>query len=676
MSLVICSNGEPSSAYDRYALDQAPYRFRNHLVNPIDIPANSEVAVINVKVNKNGLIRLTRQDKFYVYFNLNMRTNADAPVSINETTQSTGMPIRASPQVLTDSDEEYVNIDDFAERMTTAMLRAMPHPDLDTTTTKCEIARDHGGILIGPGFVGFKLTYSYLGNTTTTGHTSSWSHQTTSFGEAPTMNVGIGAGGDVEIVCELDRPQDNSNHNIVWANELPLSHQDGKMIVNLDKVDNSGGAGGGSFNKGWGIGLARPSKSYKGGLQYLDSTQTDLSLNNHFYDYVIYNEQNEPGTNYYLKVGHAVYNDNTEPDGTPSLQPGKPMIMKEIVYWDDDSGNYEPSNWDDFITAGAGEFNRYNMSTNTEKFNEIMFQLQNEVLSMYIRTTLGGGPNAVKDTWYLICSYSMVATDGATKLNIPKPAGQSCWNLYPKAMIRGTGRELTITEYYSRDTGFSATDDRGDWFIRNMTEGSPFNPMQVDSRWFNRMATGTDLYKYRGVSGAGAKMLLADYQQIIIMGDGRPHYQNTNDADMQHRLGFTARSVLDYGAGTNTDQKIVYVSDAVPNLIDYSSQFIRLDNFPQRSYNAGQERGGRPSKILYHMPRFDTSNRDKGSALYFEPNTPIYCKFHNSDRIKLNELQLSICDRNEKLVEDLTGNTIISLHIRQSETSIDTGARM
>jgi len=672
MSLVICSNGEPSSAYDRYALDQAPYRFRNHLVNPIDIPPNSEVAVINVKVNKNGLIRLTRQEKFYVFFNLNMRTNSDAPISINESTESTGMPVRASPQVLTDADEEYVNINDFADRMTTAMLRAMPHPDLDTVNTKCEVARDHGGILIGPGFVGFKLTYQYLGNTTTTVHTGSWSRQTAGFGSAPTMNVGIGGGGDVEIVCDADAPQDNSNHNLVWANEIPLSHQDGKMVVDISGADN----GAGSYNKGWAIGLSRPTKSSKGGLQYLDTTQTDLSLNNHFYDYVIYNEQNGPGTNYYLKVGHAVYNDNLDDTGASTIDPGKPVIMKEIIYWDDDSGNYEPSNWDDFITAGAGPTNRYNMSTNAEKWDQVMFQLQNEILSMYIRNTTGGSANATKNTWYLICSYSMVATDGATKLNIPKPAGQSCWNLYPKAMIRGKNRELKIIEYYGRNTGYGATDERQDWFIRNMQEGSPFNPMQIDSRHFNRMATGTDLYKYRGVTGAGAKMLLEDYQQIIIMGDGRPHYQNTNDADMQHRLGFTARSVLDYEAGTNTDQQIVYVSDAVPNLIDYSSQFIRLDNFPQRSYNAGQEKGGRPSKVLYHMPRFDTSNRDKGSALYFEPNTPIYCKFNNTERLKLNELQLSICDRNEKLVEDLTGNTIISLHIKQSDTPIDTNARM
>ncbi len=662
MSLVTCSNGSPSSAYDRYALDQAPYRFRNHLVNPIDVPPNSEVAVINVKVNKSGLIKLSRKDLYYQFFNINMRTNADALSeigNIDRTTKSTGMPCRASPQILTDADYEYVNIDEFAERMTESMLLSNPHPDLDRVNTKCEIARDHGGIIIGAGFVGFKLTFQYLGNTTTDTHTGDWSRLTNAYGLAPRMNVGIGGGGTVEIVCDADAQQDNTNYNLVWANENPLSHQDGKMIVKLADLHN----GADSYNKGWAVGLSRPTKSSKGGLVYLDPSKNDLSANNHFYDYVIYNEQTGAGTNYYLKAGHCVYNDEDDGD---DFDAGRPMMMKEIIYYDDGSGNYSPDTWNTFITAPPGETARYNMSTNTEKWDELMFQLQNEQMTISIRSTTGGA-NSVKNTWYIITGYSMVASKGATKLNIPKPAGQSCWNLYPKAMIRGNGREMEISEYYGRQTPYKAIDERGDWFIRNVSEGTANNPLQVDSRWFNRITTGTDIYKQRGVSGAGAKMLLEDYENIIIMSDGDPHYQNTEDADMQMRLGFSSRSVLDDSAGTRTDQKIVYVSDNVPNLIDYSSQFIRLDNFPQRSYNAGQSRGGRPSKILYHMPRFDTSNRDKGTALYYEPNTPIYCKFNNTESFKLNELQLSICDKEERLVEDLSGDTIISLHFRQSD---------
>ena len=53
MSLVICSNQKDEvNLYDRSSLDQAPYRFRNHLTNPVQLPPNSEVAVQSVKINK------------------------------------------------------------------------------------------------------------------------------------------------------------------------------------------------------------------------------------------------------------------------------------------------------------------------------------------------------------------------------------------------------------------------------------------------------------------------------------------------------------------------------------------------------------------------------------------------------------------------------------------------
>ena len=53
MSLVICSNKlESSNPYDRFGQDQSAGSFRNHLVNTLELPANAEVAVQSVKVNK------------------------------------------------------------------------------------------------------------------------------------------------------------------------------------------------------------------------------------------------------------------------------------------------------------------------------------------------------------------------------------------------------------------------------------------------------------------------------------------------------------------------------------------------------------------------------------------------------------------------------------------------
>lgn len=70
------------------------------------------------------------------------------------------------------------------------------------------------------------------------------------------------------------------------------------------------------------------------------------------------------------------------------------------------------------------------------------------------------------------------------------------------------------------------------------------------------------------------------------------------------------------------------------------------------------------------MPRFDTSNRDIGSALYFEPHERSYIKFNNPDKLVLNEFNISFCDNQERLIEDLVGQSIVVLHIRPSSSPL------
>jgi len=65
MSLVITSNQflENSGNYN------SAFSYRNALRSTTMIPANSEIAVQSVKVNKNGTLTLTKQDALYQYFN-------------------------------------------------------------------------------------------------------------------------------------------------------------------------------------------------------------------------------------------------------------------------------------------------------------------------------------------------------------------------------------------------------------------------------------------------------------------------------------------------------------------------------------------------------------------------------------------------------------------------------
>ena len=79
-----------------------------------------------------------------------------------------------------------------------------------------------------------------------------------------------------------------------------------------------------------------------------------------------------------------------------------------------------------------------------------------------------------------------------------------------------------------------------------------------------------------------------------------------------------------------------------------------------------------------HLPRFDQSNREVGVGLYYEPQERVYVRLFNTEQLVINEFDLSICDSKDILVDDLSGQTIICLHIRPSTIPLDmaiTGGR-
>jgi hypothetical protein len=43
-----------------------------------------------------------------------------------------------------------------------------------------------------------------------------------------------------------------------------------------------------------------------------------------------------------------------------------------------------------------------------------------------------------------------------------------------------------------------------------------------------------------------------------------------------------------------------------------------------------------------------------------------YIKLNNTDKMILNNIKIDIVDRNEVIVDDLQGSTIVALHIRKS----------
>ena len=162
-----------------------------------------------------------------------------------------------------------------------------------------------------------------------------------------------------------------------------------------------------------------------------------------------------------------------------------------------------------------------------------------------------------------------------------------------------------------------------------------------------------------------AKNKLAGFSYNVMLGTPTA-YEPTPLANARDVLGF-ATDLLTNSSKPPTIVGVVYTyaSDVSPVLDSQTNLFVRLNNFSQRSFNAGV---GRPSKIIYTLPRFDMSGREIGSGLYYEPGERVYLNLANTEELYVNEFSIDIVDSRERLARVLNGTTIICLHFRPSST--------
>ena len=523
----------------------------------------------------------------------------------------------------------------------------------------------------GSGFEGFKMTYDYHPTATDDKFTDDWTKLEEELGFAPTMTVAGGTVGPTTISCIPGSA--NPALNQCWANEHPLSHQSGTMIVKIKDLQDAGGVG--VFDTEWAVGLCRASQVEKSdspfpgkylGIINRQKQQPpriagDQMTQNDSFDYAVVCQANDDGNNY-LDIQQFSVN---------GVGGGANLGMTSLMYYNNAAGDFPDSIWTPPFTGAAGA--RYNMTNNIQDFDHLRFSINNEIVTIEIMSELGGPVGGAAAGQY----YKLVEFNAANpKVSNPKPAGQTCWNLYPKVRINAPGKSCEITAFEGRNITNAKSVNAGndDYYLRMMESGVGTGQngiiKMIDGRSFNRPYDGqtpAQQYVQLGTTDGGLNRILTGYEMAVILSPDTVNYIWTPGANMKLKLGFLGRNILDTNAGTRTLQKMVYDSDVSPNLIDFSSLFVRLDNFTQTSFNA---RISRPSKILYHLPRFDTSNRELGAGLYFEPSERVYITLNNTDEIPVNEFHLSLCDSKETISKGLTGQTIIGLHIRPSQTPL------
>lgn len=661
MSFVIASN-KPGDVneYERSCQDQSAQRFRNHLTYPIEIEPDSEVAVQSVKVNKNGLIKIDRDMRWAQFFGRNLYTNTEFD-TVDETLS---WPIMCGADMFDDDTPDYVSLQEFTRRMTFGMRQGFLHPDKDATNTKCDILTDSG--TSGQGFKGFQLQYQY-DPVATAGNLPNSIQWATRPGANLTFTDETGGTRIASTSDELPNPL---NQNVAIANQYPLSRQDGVLEYDATLLQDDHASGDEEYIGDFMLGLCRaPYDRTDLNLPYSNHVQDEVSLNKVDFDYVLSCERDESGIRR-LYLGHRVVDPLTDTGGKGG------MVMREIYYYKDttrddyDGGDF----WNNTASQGyIGTANQpYNMTANHLGLSHFKFEVQNEKVIISAMSINGGTEPTTGATLragdYVVLSSFDYATagSGADKDNYVKPSGQTTWKLYPKVVLSQTGKSVDVLDTYTgKDVGHSLLNTLEDWTLRMWDNGQGQNVVDVDSRYMYQMSGNffNTQYTPLGTAGSGGPHMVAEsYENIVIVSpDNR--YVPSRLCNAGSRLGFQNRSVLDSSvASLVDDQKTQYKSDSIPEL-SYSSMFVRLDNFTQRSYNSGT---GRPSKILYHVPRFDTSNRDLGISLFYEPSERTYVKLHNKEILKLNELNISFCDNEERLVYDLSGQSVVCLHFRKS----------
>lgn len=273
-----------------------------------------------------------------------------------------------------------------------------------------------------------------------------------------------------------------------------------------------------------------------------------------------------------------------------------------------------------------------------------------------------------------------------------KPLGMTCNQLYPKIAIQNNDDTNPGTAWLTTWNGHSslAYYDNNYWGMNGVNNGDePENGTWSDVHQkidlSSRYANGTDvdgdvvgayIGELASNSGIANKwtIIMAQSRSGEIESDALNYFTVSEQERELWENADNIRRILGLGSlTTETDNASVSSGGAVvtfderattPSFVGSGSMFVRLKNHALNSYNGNK---GSISNIIYSCPRFDAQGNTDG-LLFYEPHSEkVYVKFNNASDFMLNSLAIDIVDVNEKPIENLMGNTLVTLHIRKSK---------
>lgn len=621
MSLVIASN-EIQGTDTVNSQFQKPYSWTNHLNQNLVLPANSEVAVQSLKVNKDGTITISPYHKFYIYFGVKLSSTT----SLNDT-QSDSHIVDLGIKEPTD-----LTVEGLADLLTSALNRGVPTPET-FGLAECTVVRNSNGT----DFQGFKFKFSSRDNNTgdnyiPTNWINLWADTQIGAGSGLTFNS---ASNTLTPIPNYQTGRRLQYFNQAMATNTPLSLNGG--IYEVDLTNASGTA--------WGVGLRRcqGSAGQPTPIEY-DPSITDLGYSYQYNDFAVYAIQDTIlGQNQQFKI--RVYCSTYSSD----------RVKDEDLFLTQKEVNY---------TTGNGSFTSvYNWSTNASNITKILIGVENENVEVVLASATHQYVLVPKTGNF----KKLNASNGLVEPIRFPPVRDTCRVLYPTAMLTqnaSNNRKLKIELWGGRPIpNFTYSNANNDWYAYISQNGLQsqyeYNVETVPRLDTNAKQATITQPIYKGLNASG---YFEDYDYVMILKPDYELYQGTELANIGKLMGFPNVVVLDNASKSGSNLEISeYISEVAPTLKSTTSLFVRLNNLPVKSYNAGQSRR---SQIIYSAPRFSTGTDQSVGALFFESPEKTYISLDNPNPINLNTLNIDIVNENETLAEDLLGKTVCTLHFR------------
>lgn len=640
-----------------------PSTYTNHFSNPIRIKKNSEIALLSAKINRIDTFDVQDNNGYYLYTgkelgdiqDVSLRDRANIPIPYTLTRQGESTSVPDQVDVLDNNARKSMTPSELLKALDINQKRIF-HPEFRTKGS-VDFEIDTSVVSKNRSFQGFKFKFDQFNNgSATTDITASFlpghpdSQLYTSDANASTYTSTTNTSGSSFPVVTRLTEDDLDYECSVIGTDYPLALSEGSATFHVGVNASDGG---------FQVGLSRPKEvfnqapnTYKKNatvkqLGQYPSYYTDVG--NLYFDYGVYVEE----TTKELRVYQSAIKSSE-------------FTQVEIEYWKSTATNTDFS---------GATFTTWNNASYTDiKFTAIGERM---LIEIYDKTAVTGGWKKLAD-----CS------DPSKWPHTTKRISQTCNYLYPVIDISVQNASIGLVQYNGRIT-YEGTDSLANQVLsygKNNFYGAcvsgkllgDYGLESAEAVDFRRINN----YNHTISSNASLVGLNASggvaYSNVFIL-EHSPNRPSTRYMDRKENpfakvfgantneyLGFAPMSEIPRSRNGNDvsasgSSSYHMTSTSAPTPYSMNNTFIRINDLPITTFNGAQSG---ISKIIGTIPRFDNTNNQVGS-LNFDITNPVYLDLNNTDDILLNQLKIDFVNVDEKIITDLSGTTVITLHIRQ-----------